>query len=263
VAFGKRGVVGTQPAARQPPEPPPVEWPTIRIPKIIGQLAKIAVTITFFVACFNFIPMLFRFVIVPSIDASDSPSELDLRVDSPDGYNARDAALHRSCLTPKYLKIYPEFGASAAKQLTTSKIRLTVEYSTHYLGCMMAKDEMRYCEDFYRQQLATNLATYFQVKSSYLAFFDRIVARSGGRSTENIRETEAWKKYAAFISKVNVGDAGQSYAVTPETHPDIIAGVKKLAGKGLLSKADFGWFSAPPAEIAGFIPETNSKAACE
>ncbi len=262
MSFGKRGVAEPQRLTDRQPAEGHAERPPFRIPKLVRQLAKIAVTITFFVACFNFIPMLFYFVIEQRIGYSDSPSEFDLRVDSPGGYDAKDAALQQSCLTPRYRKTYPEFGASAAKKLITSKIRLTVESGTRYLACVMRTDAERYCEDHYRQRLAHNLAAYFEAKSSYLAFFDLIVARSGGRSKENIRETEAWKKYAAMITKVNVEDGGATYAVTPETHPELAAGISDLASRGLLRASDFGWFASPPAEIAALFPETPANGAC-
>ncbi|MBI2717445.1 MAG: hypothetical protein HY245_09550 [Rhizobiales bacterium] len=279
MAFGQRGVTPARPTAAVPVAIQETDGggPPFRTPKLVRQLAKIAATIVFFTASFNAFPLFMRYVFIPAYDASPSrsPSEMNLNVASAFGeglVNATEATINAACITKadmgRYAVLTRDTG-TVPGLVVPLQYRTSVERATSYLACLTAMKTERFCDNFYRAQLADNLQAYFTAKRYYVRF---LLNMQAGRPVDSAldkvtaaqakSETSPWSTETRKVTLVNAGSAGADYALTTSLNPKLAASLRGLVRRGLFSADDFGWLYSPPEEIVDILSTEVTARAC-
>jgi hypothetical protein len=282
MSFGKRGVPQNQAALRsRGPESALPDSPRFgggfRIPKIVKQLGQIALTLGFLMLCFNFLPLLVKFVVVPAWEDTDSPSEFSMQVASslgPGKINSIDARVNADCLAPKEKKRFPRLlkettSTPPAGPPAPAAVLATVELATRYLSCAAVTEPKRFCDSFYREQFAANLSNYFESKRYYIAYIKTIAdqksllqMKDAYASTPAELEKALLSDVALQVIKINAETAGTEFKLTVALNPKLEAGISSLVSSGLLSAGDFGWTNPVPDELKGILAIPGQKGIC-
>src|SRR5439155_19592534 len=127
--------------------------------------------------------------------------------------------------------------------------RTTIEQATSYISCATATKPERFCDSFYRGQLASNLQAYFSRKRYYVQVLlnmqmGRPIAFAlDGTTAEQVKSGSVkWSDDTLHVSELNAGSAAPDFVITGPVHPRLAASLAALLKRCLLSSCDFGWF---------------------